>query len=468
MRRGSILVFALVLGLSTIVTPVQATDQATVALDLPEQLAFGNATLAMGEVQSSPATVNGTGAVQVRSMTLPAGVLYVCPAHSGERGRIPPLPVLQNYCRGEDRYEDPDLTVGGRTWFTSRGDVAIERWPNATATMLWKEEDGNLSWAGATSSDRFAFSALEREWAFRPLTTSTEITVESDGSRGYYNGTDWIFYLVSEGPISVDAAGSFGRFVDDPTLSVRTANQSAVRETLDPRVLLDLQDAVRGPDAREPVRNATRLFDEYARIPRLVDAGLLGYLNGTLDGEPFDPSSVTFVHVEAATMAYEGGRLDGTAEVSYTRSSAGFSDGTGGPVDVPWLIPAVLWIVALAGLLRRGRPERAGRRWVHPLIGLVAFVAWDLMLAATIGTSGLAMMFGGGLLGETLALLGFELVAFGLAWLLAYLPGRIALERWAPDRWSGWIHPALGVVTLVIIVAVPGLLIATGQLLARL
>lgn len=468
MRRGLILALGLLLGLSTIVTPAQATDQATVALDLPEQLAFGNATLAVGEVRGSPATVNGTGAVQVRSMALPAGVLYVCPAQSGERGRIPPLPVLQTYCRGEDRYQDPDLTVGGRTWFTSRGDVEVERWPNASSTMLWKGEDGNLSWAGATSSDRFVFNALEREWAFRPLTTSTEITVESDGARGYYNGTDWIFYLVSEGPVSVDAKGSFGRFVEDPTLSVRTASESAVRETLDPRVLLDLQDAVRGPDAREPVRNATRLFDEYARIPKLVDAGLLGYLNGTLDGEPFDPASVTFVHVEATTMAYEDGRLDGTAEVSYTRSSAGFSEGAGGSVDVPWLIPAVLWVVALAGLLRRERPGRSGPRWVRPLIGLAAFLAWDLMLAATIGTSALAMTFGGGMLGDTLALLGFELVAFGLAWLLAYLPGRIALERWVPERWSDWIHPALGFVTLVIIVVVPGSLIATGQLLARL
>lgn len=468
MRRGLILALGFVIGFSTIVTPAQATDEVSVALDLPDQLAFGNATLAIGEVRSSPATVNGTGAVQVRSMALPSGVLYVCPAQSGERGRIPPLPVLQNYCRGEDRYQDPDLTVGGRTWFTSRGDVEVERWPNATATMLWKGEEGNLSWAGATSSDPFVFSPLEREWAFRPLTTSTEITVESDGSRGYYNGTDWIFYLVSEGPISVDAGGSFGRFVEDPTISVQRANDSAVRETLDPRVLLDLQDAVRGPDAREPVRNATRLFDEYARIPRLVDAGLLGYLNGTLDGEPFDPASVTFVHVEAATMAYEGGRLGGTVEVSYTRSSAGFSEGSGGAVDVPWLIPAVLWVVALAGLMRRERPERSAPRWVRPLIGLVAFVAWDLMLAATIGTSALAMTFGAGLLGETLALLGFELVAFGLAWLLAYLPGRIALERWIPDQWSGWIHPALGVATLVFIVTIPGLLIATGQLLARL
>ncbi len=470
MRRVLHLGLAVALGLTlAIASTAQAADEASVDLELADRFAFPNATLLLGTLDLGDPTVAGLEAVRVDGLGLPQGVLYVCPARSGQQGEIPPLPVLQERCRDEDRYEDPTLAVGSRTWLATRGNTTLPEPVAGTASLVWATDDGRTGWAGTLPDEDVVLTLEDDAYAFRPTRGSSEIVVEDDGERTHYNGTGWIFYLEATGTLSLAADGLHAMLPEGTPLTVSPAPLEAFRGAYDPRILLDLQDAVEGPDAREPTSNATGAFGSYGRIPHLVNGALLGPLEGRVGDRQLDRGSVSLVHIEEGAFEVEEGNLTGTATVTFTRSGEGLASGTGSPSDVPWWLIVPLWVAAAALLVLREAPARPGwHRWLGAASSVVVFLAWDLSFNALVGTSALGLIGEAPELGVLLAVLGFEVIALLVAWILVYLPARLALERGLPDRVSAWARPALTGLALLAVWLVPGTIVVLGQLVARL
>lgn len=437
-------------------------------VDLPPEMAFTNATVLMGSLDATGSRLTDPGAVGVDDLAVPGSTLYVCPADEGDADQLPPVPTLQQRCEGEDRYEDPALEVGGRTWIASRGNVSLTRPLDATIAMAWRS-NATLGLAGTLPDNGTAFQ-LEDEagFAFRPTRASSELLVDGE-ERRWYNGTGWIFYLEEADRVRLAADGFHARFQEVQPLELGQADLAAYRSANQPRLLGDLQAAARGPDEREPVENVTRLFERFARIPQLANGALLGHLGGRLDETRLPADEVSLVRVEAATLTPEGDRLTGEADVTYVRSADGFSTGPGDPEGVPWWASGLLWLGALAAIALLEpfqRPRWAG--WIGAGLGLVGLAAVDLALYSVFGVSAAASLNGGLTLGEALALLGFEVIALGVAWAAFYVPARVVAERLLPSPAAAWGRSTLTLAGAILVLVWPGAIVVAGQLIARL
>jgi hypothetical protein len=144
--------------------------------------------------------------------------------------------------------------------------------------------------AASTFGDTVEWRMDEDQFAFRPIVASLQIRVTTPEDEQTYNGTGWIFYLEASGAVTVNSAGTWADYRERVAVNLTPAGTGPVQRSLEPKVLLDLQDAILGPEAREPVRNATRLFADYGRIPQLVDGAALGFLDGRLAGRSSTPT----------------------------------------------------------------------------------------------------------------------------------------------------------------------------------
>lgn len=470
MRHTVALALATILTLTSVPQPASAAEPARLDLELPDAFELDQATVAMGRLALDDARLTNLSAVRVRDLSVPGGTLYVCPAEPGERGEIPPLPVLQERCRDEDAYEDPLLRVGSRTWLASRGNLTLTGPIDATTSVLWQDANLTLRWAGTLPDRSMPFELEDDAFAFRPIRSSSEIRVEDSDDRGSYNGTGWIFYLEASGQLGLRAEGAAASVHEASAIGIERAPLADFKAAYEPRRLLDLQDAVLGPDAREPIHNVTRLFGSYGRIPHLVNGALIGYLDGRVGDQTLTPETVSLVHVETADLKLQEARMTGQADISFTRTTQGFGEGAQSPVDVPWWLVGLLWIAAAALLvLRREGIERpAWHRWLGLGSFLVVFPVWDALFNGLVGTSAIGLLGDEPGLGVLLAVLGFELAALAVAWTLVYLPARLALERGVPTRLAAWARPALTVLGLGAMALSPGTVLVMGQLVARL
>ncbi len=434
---------------------------------LPDQFAFNRTVAALGSVDIQGAPLAETGFVGLDGVHVPGGTLFVCPHEGTEQDEVPPLPVLEERCREEDRFDEPEFSIGGRTWIQTT--ATLEASPlEGTVSMFWLADELQLA---ATLPDSGLEAGLgpSSVFAFTPTRASSEILVEEPGQSTWYNGTDWVFYLEEASSVRVQADGMHANVTAPATVELSSASMDAFRSANQPRVLLDVQEAALGPSEREPVSNLTSVFQEHGRIPQLTNGALLGSLEASFGDNQLDPEQVSLVRVDQARLEQSEETLEGEADVLFVRSGQSFAPGTGQAPSVPWLLVAALWVGAGVAVALWDRGKRPSwHRFLGAPLGVLAFLAWDGALYRTVGTSAIQLAFGEATLGEWLAVFGFELVALGVAWLLVYLPGRVILERGLPEGFSAWARPAWALMGVILILASPGTMVALGTLVARL
>lgn len=447
-----------------------AADQATVEVALPGTFDLNEAVLLLGTLDLGAPELQDAGAVDLRELELPDGTLFVCPAEPGQRGEIPPLPVVQEQCRNEDRYEDATLDIGTRTWIRFGTNHTLQAGPGPSMSLFAGAPDApGLLWAAAPGAP-LSLELDQGAMVLRPLIGSSEITVEDQDSTRQYNGTDWLFLFEGDGTLQLDAGGIHGRIQGDLDVQLTPAGAPELERVIEPRRLLDLQDAVLGADAREPARNATRIFDDHGRIPHLVDASILGALNGTAGQLELRPEATSLVTLDALEATLTPGNLEGTAQVRFIQTRGEFATGTREPVGAPWAAAALLWIGAAVTLGVRRNPRFPGQgwRWLHRGALVLAFLAWDLRFGSVTGIAWLEAWRSDASLGVVLGLLGFEVIAFALAAVLIYLPARILATRWSPSGWARWTPLAVAALFTLFLLFTPGSVIALGRTVARI
>lgn len=454
--------------------PAAGATQAPIELEVQPELRMNQTMLFIGHVSLGGPELADPGAVTVDHLTLPAGTLYACPQEGGQRDEVPPFPVLERRCRGEESFEDPELRFGRRTWLAFGGNHTLAKEANASMTLLTRDGDqpGPLLVGQLISDDGVRLGLDEGRLAFTPLLGSSEVTVDTGDRARQYNGSDWVFYFEGsqDGQVGLVAEGLYAGLRDPVDLDVRETDVDALETVLEPRRLLDLQDAAIGADAREPVDNATALFADRGRVPDLVNGALLGHANGTLGGRELDPETVTTVRVDSLTAQADPQGITGQASVLYRAQGGAISAGLEDPAGVPWVVIAVLVVVAGLAWLAGWDPATTGARERWGLRGLAVggLLVWDLRFGSVTGTSALSTLGDGWDLGVFLALLGFELIAAGLAAVAFYAPASVGLRRGLPPSLNRWGRLGAATVWVLVLVLFPALVIAMGQLVARL
>lgn len=457
---------AVLLTFLALAVPV-AGETGEVDLNLAEEFRLANTTLALGHLDPGEDDLTDLHAVGADTLDLPDGTLFVCRFEGGRSDEVPPIPTLQERCRNEDAYENPQVVLGDRTWLVFDGNLTLTDPPDASMAALIARND-SLHVAGPTAGTMGA--SVDEVMAFRPQLPASQVRVETPGETRSYNGTDWIFYLEASGSARLGADGLHFVLPTPRNVTLAPAGVAAMREALEPRTLLDLQAAAVDPDAREPVENATRLLGQGSRLPPLVDGALLGYLNGTVGGRTLDPNQTSMVSLSKFDGRIEGGNLTGTGEVRFVETAGGIAPGLDDPAGVPWILVALVWVAAGVSIaLGPAAPTRDLRQRSLAAAGFaIALVVWDGIFTSTLGASALTTSVGQAGLGSVMALAAFEAIALGLAWILLALPIRLAVERWLVDRLAGFVSPAATVALLVFALVSPGSVIAIGRLVAQI
>lgn len=443
-------------------------------LEVQAELRMNQTLLFIGNLALDQAQLADPGAVTVEDLVLPEGTLFVCPYEGGQRDEVPPFPVVEQRCRGEESYEDPDLRFGRRTWLAFGGNHTLAQQANASMTFFSRgaPQPASLLMGQVLSGDGVALSLDQGRMAFTPMLGSSEVTVEAGEQTRRYNGTDWIFYFQGDQDdrFRLAAQGLFGGLPEGVDVELSEADVDRLRQILDPERLLDLQDAALGADAREPIRNATALFADRGRVPGLLNGALLGHVNGTIGDRSPDPGAVTVVRVDRLVGEVQPQGITGQTTVLHWSQGGAIGQGLDDPAEVPWVWIAVLFVLAgLAWLLGWAPAKPPGwEPWVAGSLAVVGVVAWDLRFGSVMGTSGIERLLEGGDLGVLMALVGFELIAAGLTALAVYLPLKVGLRRGLPPRWNRWGRLGAATAWGLVLVLLPATVIVIGQLVARL
>ncbi len=467
-------IFLLVACLVLPAVPAAGATQAEAELAVQPRFRMDQTQLLIGGVQLDDPILADPGAVTVEDVGLPSGTLYVCPHEGGQRDDVPPFPVLEQRCRDEESFEDPELVFGHRTWLAFGGNYTLVDGAAASMTLFTQAGDlpGSVLMAQAISADGVRLGLDEGRLAFTPLLGSSEVTVETEDVRRQYNGTDWIFYFLGDDGdrVPLTAEGVFAGLQQPTHIRVGETDVSRLGPVLEADRLLDLQDAALGADAREPIGNATALFADRGRVPGLLNGALLGHINGTIGDRALDPGMVTVVRVDHLTGRVDRQTISGQASVLHWSKAGSISQGLDDPAQVPWVWIAILGVLASVAWLVGWDPAQPPRweRWTVRSVVVLGLVAWDLSFAGVTGTSAGERLLAGGDLGVILALLGFELIAAGLAALAIYLPLAAGLRRGLPPTWNRWGRIAGATGWLLVLVLLPATVIVLGQLVARL
>ncbi|HWG90504.1 MAG TPA: hypothetical protein VNZ52_06595, partial [Candidatus Thermoplasmatota archaeon] len=365
----------------------------------------------------------------------------------------------------------------GRTSLALGGAYRLAGFPTAGIAGLFPGLPGNRTqWVTTLGPGGVLLEADDGAFRFDPLGTGARTLVQAGGETFHFNGTDFTFQFNGTGLIGLHAEGVHGILANGVDVTLRPAPPLALRGALAPRTLLDLQEALRGPEAREPVRNLTALLGNFTRVPTVLNGALVGHLNGTVAGTRFSPEEVTLVRVRSLTARLEDRSLTGTAEAVFTVTPAGFAPAGATASSPPWALGVLLWAGALAALLVVPAPSarRRGPWWLRALLlpaFPLTFLGWDWLVHGALGTSAGSLYLAGEPRGSVAAFLVFEAAGFLLAFLLIAVPLRLAAQR-VLGRYVPKATPLSGLVGLVGLFltawAIPFGVLALGFLVARL
>lgn len=475
MDRGLVALAALAAVLLA-ASPARAEEDVAFELRLSPDVRFSNATLFAGAFAFAPAQVANVGAVDARALELPPGTLHVCPREGETSGSAPPIQGFNVPCRNAVTHENPVVRFGERTALALAGDFAIVRFPNASLGFLAAEATPGPTWGAVASEDGITLSTREGNLTFRALGRSARTVVESDGETTWYNGTAFTFLFQGDAAFTLRAGAFHGLVAERLDVALHEADEIALRDALRPRALLDLEEAIEGADAREPVANVTALLASVERVPRFLNGAILGHLEGSVGGATLTGDAITFLRVPRFEGRFESGALAGTGDVAFTVHAQGFAPAGEDPRKPPFVLALALWAVALAAhVVFRWRDEdrrsRLAGAWAGRALVLLAFLAFDFVVKRTLGASAGSLLLDGAPRGSVVALAVFEVASFTLAWLLLALPLRLALARAlakVAPRVAPWASVASAAALLAFAFAAPYSMLALGILVARL
>lgn len=475
MNRG-LLALAACAGVLLAAAPARADESVSFDLRVSPDVRFSNATLFAGAFHFAPAQVANVGAVDARALELPPGTLYVCPREGQASGSLPPIPGFNVPCRNAVAHEDPVVRFGERTALALAGDFAIDRFPNASLAFLAAEATPGPTWGAVASDDGIALSTREGNLTFRALGRSARTIVESDGETYWYNGTAFTFLFEGEGGFTLRAGAFHGLVAASLDVALLEADEAALRSALRPRALLDLEEAIEGAEAREPVANVTALLAGVQHVPRFLNGAILGHLEGSVGGAALSGDAITYLRVPRFTGRVEASALTGTGDVAFTVHAQGFAPAGEAPRKPPFVLALVLWAVALAAYVvfrwrEHDRRSALAGAWAGRALVLLAFLAFDFVVKRTLGASAGSLLLDGAPRGSVVALAVFEVASFALAWLMLAFPLRLALARalakLAP-RVAPWASVGSAAALLAFAFLAPYTVLALGILVARL
>lgn len=428
-------------------------------LRLPKAIEIGQSVLLGGHVEAVNATWVDPQFVQARALALSPGNLTVCPLGTGNRSRLMELLAQAGQdCAQGQGFIDAQIRFGPGTGIDFKGNLTVSTWPQAAVAAPY----GNGVLALLMEDLRLAAPDAR----FLPAGRQASVQVTEAGRSHWFNGTDHGFLFDGPG-LRVEAAGGIGHMPGTLALQVTPGNATALERAMQPYVLLDLQSAALGPDAREARANVSSLLGEFGRVPQFANGAVYGRLAGQagrldLEGE------VALLRGDSFRLRWSETSLNGTYEPVLAVTASGVAFGSGGLQGFPWLVPWVLWIACAAVLvLRREAPRRP---WTFRLVwlgaGLLAFVAVDLaVLRARFGAGALG---GSPSLGTSMALAAFAGALVLCAYLLLALPVRVAAGRMVPPRWLLASEAATAALWVFVMLLFPAAFFALGHAVARL
>lgn len=455
MQRAGILLLGLLLG-------IPVASAAAVDVAIPEALIVSSSILLAGSVTSDDAQWDDLTFVGAEGAAFPTGSLTVCPRQQGTTLQQA-LRLASQECNGGVDHTDPDIRFGPATDVLFVGRHPIVAWPNASIVGFYGENTTAL----IPSADGLTLGREDTLFRFAPATPRASVEVEDAQGITYYNGSAFVFLHEAE-TVRMDAEGIVGG-MGPCTVRVAKAEREALDEAMRPFVLLELQGAALGADAREPRANVTELFLEFGRVPAFVNGAMLGRINGTVAGVAF--ANETALIRGEFTLQRDERTLTGDVEPTVVIAEQGVAFSGRNVREPPWILAAIVWIVAALVLLVRRRDPEIGRleRWTWRIAPLLALVLADLaVLLAKFGTSALAELRGGGAPRAILSLAVFEIALVALSFLLLVLPVRIIERRTLRGKVQTAADVALAIVWLFVLVITPGATFALTHAVARL
>lgn len=459
----------LVAGFAGAQADATAPGREPVSLALDPGLHLDNGTYLVGKIGFVQDLIRDPGVVGTTGMTTPGGAVVVCPVEHGAQGIIPTLARLDTDCPEGQRHEDPRLAFGSRTWLQFQGNYRSEPSGKASVSVLFPNgaEEGAL-WMNTPADDgldlRFGVEGLR----FSPAAGSSRVMVMDQGETYHYNGTDWAFVFERAGTVKVFGDGFQATRSDSLAFSLGQGDLEDVAAATRPRVFLDLQELVAGPDAREAVGNTTRHFS-VGLVPHFQNGALLGNLNGTVGAVELDGQNGTLVRGSGFDLALNGTMLEGDGEIRFVLHDRSLWVGGTERQSIPWFVVALLWSLAAASWLV-GLPWRrspAWQVWVERALPVLAFVVWDRLVAGLLGVSALPVLFSSDPLAWGLRLVTLQLAGLVLGWLAFYVPGRTILRRVLPARLRFFAPGVAFPLFLLLMFLMPGLLITLAGLVAN-
>lgn len=407
-----------------------------VQLTLEPDFDLNNATLLVGKITVTGVSIRNPGFVATRAMTHSATNVTVCPVESGGSGVVRPLLVAQFDCDGGITHEAPEIAFGQRTTIQFAGAYP----PGATQSGSMSIVIPNGPFGGATIASVLGngtvdFSFDSDVMRFQPTIGSSQVRVTSAGERFFYNGTAWQFLFGGAGSVQVVANGYHASVGTSFDFQLEPMLPSEVNDATRPHVMLALQEAIIGPDAREAIGNLTDQL-RLSRSPVFFNGAVVGLLNGTVHGHRLSGEPVAHARFDSLVGRVTGDQLTATGKLNMLVVEDGiwFDDEPG---DVPWTLGITIWILALAAFfLGRSAPPRTWVNRVSDLIApLIIFLVTNWVLAAQVGTGALALAWSGDYgPGASLRLVVFAIIAALGVLALIYLPVRLAVRHVVPER----------------------------------
>lgn len=451
---------AVVLGVLLIAPAVQAD----LVAEMPDGMVLDRGILASGHL--TPHAWQWTDPVSSYAVSAgwSPGRLTVCPVEAREGALLTALRLLDDDCPGARHFESPVLSFAAGTRLQWAGRMAVESLPPAGVAVFYEHN----ATAGLLLPDVPAtFSRLDDAYRFAADNRAGGVTVHAGGEHHAYNGTGYAF--VHDGAqLTILSGGWMGRLADPARLDVRPSGNALLADALRPEVLQDLQAGILSPDAREGRANATRLVSAYARLWRVMDGALVGYVDGKVGSVSFSGQEAVLARSEAWMVQREADEVHAAGRATLVLAGTRVGD-AGGLAAAPTVLGIVAWLAAVVAMVLRRTPPR--RPMPHRLVALGGCV-WAFILADWFV---LHRVLGTGLLAEwgssapdRFAAGVYTLVLVTLLYIALVLPLRVLAGRFLPQRLLLPVEAALFVVVPVLAALFATNWVAAGQMVARI
>lgn len=285
-------------------------------------------------------------------------------------------------------------------------------------------------------------SVMEAEgdrFDLRPVGEGTSIEVRGDQGFRRYNGTAYTLRLQGAEGAHVESRLSY-MGGQDLSVEVRRAPLGAAERGILVDDLFRVVRSVQPPESADRRADLAEAFGPFQLVPALLNGGVAGRANVTLDGEARD--GFTFVRVDDLRLGSNLSRWSGAGNATYLVEGDVISTRPGAGARFPLAVPVILVGLALLGraVTLREAPPR-GRRRLAALARVLGFVLLALVAAAMLSPLlGFSPLLDGDELAQR-SRVQFALVVAGMA-AVAYLGIGLPVESLMRTAFAQRARPA--------------------------